>query len=176
MDTGHPVMAIIPVTVVSATLMLIAWQDWRYRRIPNLAVLTLLFCALFRWSQFSGVELERVLEVHGINVLLALLIVIPGSVKGIVGAGDSKLLLALALLWPTDQFLQAFSIGVLALLAICLLLDTVLDTVKGHRDSGLTATGGNADTIALPVLFDLTHRGLPLGTALGVGALLIAVT
>lgn len=161
-------MAIIPVIVASATLTLIAWQDWKYRRIPNLGVFTLLLCALLRWTQFSGLELERVLEVHGINVLLALLIVIPGALKGIVGAGDTKLMLALALLWPTDQFLQAFSLGVLALLAICLLHDTA----RSRR--GLSLAGGNTQTVALPVMQELAQHGLPLGTALGLGALLTA--
>ena len=165
MDVGHPVMAIIPVAVASATLTLVAWQDWRYRRIPNLAVFALLLCALLRWSQFSGVELERVLEVHGINVLLALLIAIPGTMKSIFGAGDTKLLSVLALLWPTDQFLQAFSIGILALLAGCI----VHDTLKIRRQPALT---GNAAGGAMPTMAELRLRGLPLGTALALGALL----
>lgn len=172
MDVGHPVMAIIPVTVVSATLALIAWQDWRYRRISNLAVLTLLLCALLRWSQFSGMELERVLEAHGFTVVLALLIVIPGSLKGIVGAGDTKLMLALALLWPTDQFLQVFSIGVLALLAVCLLLDTL----KNQQGVELSSTNCTSNTFTMPLLHELTQRGLPLGSAIGLGTLLSTVT
>ena len=163
-------MAIIPVAVVTATLAVVAWQDWRYRRIPNLAVSILLLCALFRWSQFSGTELERVIEVHGINVLLALLIVIPGSLKGILGAGDTKVLLALALLWPTDQFLQAFSIGVLSLLGLCLLLDAL------NNRPGAGTHSRNSTVITAPIVYQLIHRGLPLGTALGLGHLLTFVT
>lgn len=165
MDMGHPVMAIIPVAVATATLTLVAWQDWRYRRIPNLAVFALLLCALVRWSQFSGVELERIIEVHGINVLLALFIAIPGTMKSILGVGDTKLLLALALLWPTDLFLQAFSIGILALLAGCILYDTL----KPRRYPALT---GNVSAPSATVITELKHRGLPLGTALALGALL----
>lgn len=164
-------MAIILVAVVSATLTLVAWQDWRYRRIPNLAVFTLLICALLRWSQFSGTELERVLEVHGINVLLALVIAIPGAMKSVLGAGDTKLLIVLALLWPTDQFLQAFSIGVLALIAGCLLFDTT----KNQCGSANEATGSKASEMNLPIMFALVQRGLPLGTAFGIGALLTAL-
>ena len=163
-------MAIILAAVVSATLAVVAWQDWRYRRISNLAVFSLLLCALFRWSHFSGVELERVLEVHGINVLLALLIAIPGAIKGIVGAGDTKILLALALLWPTDQFLQAFSMGVLSLMALCLLIDTL----KSQRVSKVHQS--NTGAISMPIVYELIQRGLPLGTALGLGYLFTAIT
>ncbi len=163
-------MTIILDTVVSATLALIVWQDWKYRRIPNLAVLTILLCALLRWSGFSGVELERTLEAHGMNVLLVLLFVIPGSIKSIVGAGDTKLLIALALLWPSEQFLHAFSMGVIALIAACLLFD------MAKRQSAASDTPGYAtSTIAMPTVSALTVRGLPLGTALGIGFFLSAV-
>lgn len=172
MDTGHPDMAALLVTVVFATLTLVAWQDWKYRRIPNLAVFTLLLCALLRWSQFSGIELERMLEVHGINVLLALLIAIPGSMKSVFGAGDTKLLIVLALLWPTDQFLQVFSIGVITLLAGCLVLDAAKNQFGSSTEIADTATSA----IALPTMQALVQRGLPLGTALGIGALLNALT
>ncbi len=169
MELGLPSLAIILTTCISATLAVIAWRDWSDRRIPNLAVLLLLICALARWTQLSGLELERTLEMHGINVLLALMIIVPGALKGILGAGDSKLLLALALLWPTDLFLQAFSLGTLALLAICMLMDTLKNSKKQAMD-------GNSTTLALPEVETMIQRGLPLGTAVSLGAFLATIT
>lgn len=163
MDMGAPATAIPLTALVTATLLVIAWQDWQHRRIANGAVLLILACALLRWLSIAPTELERSLEVHGINVLLALLIIIPGAMKSVLGAGDAKLLIALALFWPTDDFLRAFSLGVLALWMLCACADA------GHRMRLATASNGTAARTSY--IQQLTQRGLPLGTALALGAL-----
>lgn len=166
MDMGAPATALPLTALVTATLLVVAWQDWQDRRIANSAVLLVLACALLRWLSTAPTELERSLEVHGINVLLALLIIIPGALKSVLGAGDAKLLISLALFWPTADFLRAFSFGVLGLWVLCACADA------GHRGRLVTVDDGRDSAAARPgYIQQLTQRGLPLGTALALGAL-----
>ena len=166
MDMGAPATALPLTALVMATLLVVAWQDWRSRRIANGAVLLVLTCALLRWLSMAPAELERSLAVHGINVLLALLFIVPGALKSAVGAGDAKLLIALALFWSTDDFLQAFSLGVLALWTLCACADA------GLRGRLAMAGNGSASPAArTSYMRQLSLRGLPLGTALALGAL-----
>ena len=76
-------------------------------------------------------------------------------------------LIALALFWPTDDFLRAFSLGVLGLWVLCACADA------GHRGR-LAIAGNNTSSQTASrasCIQQLTQRGLPLGTALALGAL-----
>jgi len=113
-------MNIILVTWVSA----IAWCDWRYRRVPNVALLLLLVPAVLalivngngllgveRWPSFMG-------------FLLAGGVLLPGYALGKMGAGDVKFAACLGLLlgslWPTVRMMLVFGIALGAISVLML--------------------------------------------------------
>ena len=133
----------------------IAWQDWTQRRISNICVLLLIGLALFQLLAGFGHPDHLLL-----NLALVLLVSLPGLWKPVFGAGDVKLLLALALLWPTGVLLVAFAFGIFTLIALCAIADRL-----GARQG--PAEGARRHGQALQ---QLKNRGLPLGTALALGS------
>lgn len=126
-------------------LAMVAWSDWQYRRIPNyinvaIAALSIALCF------FTDVKLGQLL----LNIAVALCICLPGYMKGVLGGGDVKLLLALAPAWSTMQMLFAFSTGVISLVLI--------QKLKVQTIGRSNKRGGEADL------------GVPIGTAIFLGA------
>lgn len=144
--------------VVAATLVVIAWQDWTQRRIANVAVMVLLGCALVRWLTGSPSIYELMY-----NLIVALLISLPGMARSVLGAGDVKMLFALAPLLTTDAFFQAFSFGLMMLVGACLMADQT----KGRLP--LAACNGCAQARPNEFINQLRQRGIPLGTAVSLG-------
>ncbi|MBB3046726.1 prepilin peptidase CpaA [Litorivivens lipolytica] len=144
--------------VFSATLAFIAWQDWTQRRIANGAVLALLACAVVRWITESPNGYELIF-----NLIIASLISVPGLMRAVLGAGDVKMLFALAPLLTTDAYFQAFSFGLVILVGACLLADQAL------RRFPLEACQGCAQVRPNELMNQLRERGIPLGTAVSLG-------
>lgn len=145
--------------LVTTTLLVVAWQDWIQRRISNHAVLLLIGLASLHWACGLGN-----LNALWINLVLVLMVSLPGALKSTLGAGDIKLLFTLALLWPTNTLLQAFSVGVIGLVLLCVAMDRLLGDYS-------RATGEGACLPSVTFIEQLNHRGLPLGTALAIGYL-----
>ncbi|MAY36804.1 MAG: hypothetical protein CMN84_11960 [Spongiibacteraceae bacterium] len=145
--------------VVAACMAIIAWQDWTQRRIANWAVLVLFGCAALRWNLTSPSVSELMF-----NVIIALLISVPGLMKAALGAGDVKLLFALAPLWTTDTYFQAFSFGLVILITICLVADLFRSRIRPAMCTGNTTAGRRDES-----MYQLRERGIPLGTALSLG-------
>ncbi len=132
-------------------LALVAIIDWRQRRIPN--VLTLAIAAIAMVSFWGKPSLNW--PQLGLNASIALLLTLPGYFRAQLGAGDVKLLLALAPHWTILQFLSAFSSGILLLACVhTLARRSSKPALLSH-----SLAGGSA----------LQQRGLPLGSAVFIG-------
>ena len=141
--------------VVAAALAVVAWQDWNQRIIANWAVGILLVSALLRWLVESPNSNELMF-----NLIVASAIAVPGLVSSTLGAGDVKLLYALSPLWTTDMLVYAFSIGILTLIVLA----------KAHDHIFMRWSAGSPRA----AMTQLRTRGIPLGTAIALGAAISA--
>lgn len=139
-----------------ALLLAIAYYDWQHRRISNhLCALLLLSIACNSLIVGQSIPISAVL----VNLVIALLLTLPGYCKGVLGGGDVKLMIVLAPAWQPLFFLQAFAIGVLGLV--------LLMTARTYfsKTNARTAPNFGADNERT------FSRGLPLGTAMAMGGL-----
>jgi prepilin peptidase CpaA len=93
-----------------------------------------------------------------VNIAIALALTLPGYIKGVVGGGDVKLMLALAPLFSPFQLLFVFSTGVASLLLLMTFLHSVakMPLIKAYYPNVATQ-----ETVF--------QRGIPLGTAIALG-------
>ena len=142
-------------------LLIIGYIDWQYRRIPNSLVIILAGWAAYTAAFSSGITAQTI----AINIGIGLTLTLPGYIKGIVGAGDVKLMLAIAPLWPSLQLLSVFSVGIFSLLLLMSFTHLVsrMSLIKAHY----------ANTANLPSAS--FKRGIPLGSAIALGALFTTV-
>lgn len=140
--------------------------DWRYRRIPNSINVGLFICAMF--SQLNSVQIMPA-SFFLINICIALCLSLPGYYKGVLGGGDVKLLFAVCPAWSPMFFLTSFASGilVLTLLMFCSSLLTNKTSLSTY-ESCLNVDSSDENT---PQAF---RRGLPLASALCIGAILCA--
>lgn len=143
--------------VVAACMAVIAWQDWTQRRIANWTILVLAGCAALRWLVGSPSQSELMF-----NAIIASVISVPGLAKGVLGAGDVKLLFVLAPLWTTDSYFQAFSFGLVLLIAACLATDLFRSRIRPAICIGTSARPDEC-------MHQLRERGIPFGTAVSLG-------
>ena len=141
------------------TLLAIGYIDWQHRRIPNSLVMILAGWAAY-YAAFSS---EISAQTIAINIGVGLILTVPGYIKGIVGGGDVKLMLAIAPLWPPLQLLSVFSTGILSLLLLMSFTHLVsrMSLIKAHYPN--TTTLPNASF----------KRGVPLGSAIALGAVFV---
>ena len=169
MMTTSVVQLTIPMLAI---LGVIAWTDWHERRIPNTAVLALLLCALV---QFVAVRLEFFQGLSSgdvlINVGLFSLLLIPGFLLGIIGAGDIKLFAVLSLLLPPQILLPAFALGITGLVVACFVVDSL--TILSYRSLEPVSLDHKVvqQTTGSTLLSQLRTRGIPMGTAIALGTL-----
>lgn len=149
--------------IATALIIGIGVLDWKSRRIPNALNALLAAVAYFAFFWQSQVSLTTLV----LNIIFALAITLPGYIKGIVGGGDVKLMLAIAPLWPSAVLLQVFATGVL--LVVCL-LKLQAPLVASWR--GVFAPSSHTEAKPVPP----SHTGLPLGTAIALGAALHLLT
>ena len=141
-------------------LSVIAYVDWKYRRIPNSLLLILVGWAVC----FAALSHDISLTVICINIGIGLAITLPGYLKGVVGGGDLKLMLAISPLWTPIQLLWIFSIGVVSLLLL------MSFAYFFARMPLITARYPNViNTRTKPF-----HRGVPLGSAIAIGAIFVS--
>lgn len=141
-------------------LLVIAYIDWKQRRISNSWLIVLSGWAAY----YAALSPEISLQVIAINAIIGLALTLPGFMKGVVGGGDVKLMLAISPLWPPIQLLWVFSAGILSLLllmSLAHLISTMSLTKVRCPASYLTATS--------------LQRGLPLGSAIAIGAIFISL-
>lgn len=138
-------------------VLLIGVIDREQRKIPNHLLAILLLVAALT-AAASGLDLSTI----AINAAIGLALTLPGYIKGIVGGGDVKLMLALSPLWPTVQLLLIFAIGVFA---------TVLALRWTDAYQAQHAVLGQHRITDLPT----NKAGLPLGTAMAAGMCLYAI-
>jgi prepilin peptidase CpaA len=158
--------------LVLAWALVIAWTDWRHRRIPNLLSLgawVVGICVLV----LSG---RSVLGAEPASALLAafgaLLVTLPGYLTKRLGAGDVKFLVATGLLssWPLT--LICFTVGTLLGAAVGLLstrrlgLYLALPHSLQRPDSWLARWAARTPPA----------RHIPLGTCLSVGLITALLT
>ncbi|WP_372877328.1 prepilin peptidase [Spongiibacter marinus] len=134
--------------VIILLLVVLAYVDWSSRRIPNALNLALFIASLGIFVGSSGISAYQWV----VNIVLALAITLPGYLSNNMGGGDVKLLLALSPLWPPTTLLFAFASGTLTLAFIMTLIKKIKQHDK-HR-----------------------ARGLPIGTAISLGAALLPLT
>jgi len=142
-------------------LITIAYIDWQYRRIPNVWILI-----LAGWAAcFAAFSSEINLNMFFINIAIGLALTLPGYVKGIVGAGDVKLMLAITPLWPPLQLLSVFSIGIFSLLLLMSFTNLIskMSLTKAYYPNCTNLTSASF------------KRGIPLGSAIALGALFSSV-
>lgn len=140
-------------------LLTIGYIDWQHRRIPNTWVMILAGWAACYAAFSSGINAEHIT----INIGIGLILTLPGYIKGIVGGGDVKLMLAIAPLWQPLQLLAFFSIGIFSLLLLMSLI---------HLISKMSLTKAlylNENSVS-----NTFHRGIPLGSAVAIGAVFMS--
>lgn len=148
---------LIPALII---VVVIALVDWKQRRIPNSWLLILSGWAAL-YAAFSP---EINLKIIAVNLVIGLALTLPGYAKGIVGAGDVKLMIAISPLWQPLQLLWVFSLGIISLLFLMSLQHFILKMplIKAHCPN--TQTSNTA-----------FHRGVPLGSAIAIGAILVTL-
>ncbi len=145
------------IAVLLVLLVIVSISDVRNRKIPNWSVLAI--CALaVPWILLAP---NASFISSGEAILVAFLISVPLYLAGLVGAGDSKLLMAVALLVGASKLML--------FLLIVALAGGVIAAVSMLRDP----------TRAL-VMFQLRGkgqygRGVPYGVAIAIGAALVTV-
>lgn len=81
-----------PVWVLCLCVVIVAWVDWRTRKIPNLLLLLLLAGYIGGWlytgQNLFGISLQMIV----LGFFTGLLLLLPGYLLGKLGAGDVKLL------------------------------------------------------------------------------------
>ncbi|GAA4088255.1 prepilin peptidase [Zhongshania borealis] len=140
-------------------LCLVGYIDWQHRRIPNSLVVILAGWAACYAAFSSEVSVQSIF----VNIGIGLALTVPGYIKGVVGGGDVKLMLALAPIYTTPQLLWVFSIGIGSLLFLMAVL---------HLAQRMPLTKAYYPNYAVqPSAF---KRGLPLGSAIALGAIALA--
>lgn len=159
------------------SLIVLAWigaRDWRQRRITNSSLLALAIPALVYAGFWGGLTWQQV----GLNVLIGLALTLPGYVRGAVGGGDVKLMIAVAPLWPPLTMLIIFAAGTAAavlILQLFRLIEHFADREKGGNATHFVgATYGHIAT-CVQTPSGNSAPGLPLGSAIALGALLMHV-
>lgn len=140
-------------------LLIIGYIDWLHRRIPNSWVLILTGWAAYTAAFSSEITVQTI----AINIGIGLVLTLPGYLKGIVGGGDVKLMLAIAPLWPPLQLLSVFSVGIFSLLLLMSFTNLIskMSLTKAHYANTANLTGASF------------KRGIPLGSAIALGAVII---
>jgi prepilin peptidase CpaA len=140
-------------------VLLIGTIDWQCRRIPNELVVCFLAVsvgvALNDWHTAAVVS----------NIVIAMLLSLPGYIKGVLGGGDVKLLLAMSPLYPPLEYLLVFACGVLLLAALFVLRTFArkqANSVREHITRYDEGVASNAEAV-------VQHDGLPIGTAIMLG-------
>ena len=144
-------MIIIPLAVIG-------YFDWLYRRIPNSHLVILLTLGVYTNIAVESVSLATIV----INIAVALVLTLPGYIKGVLGGGDVKLMLAITPLYAPLQLLLVFSIGIGSLLLLMAFL---------HIAQRMSLTKAYCSNMA--VQHSPFQRGLPLGTAIALGAVIL---
>ncbi|WP_372860661.1 prepilin peptidase [Spongiibacter sp.] len=135
----------------------VALSDWYLRRISNSLNLVILLAALCVFFSEHSLSYQTWL----INAALALCITLPGYLRGAMGGGDVKLLLALSPAWNPVHFMLVFAVGIGTLL-------TILAAAQAISSCRRPVTGRLLTAAPL-------QRGLPVGTAIFVGMILTAM-
>lgn len=149
----------------SITVLLIGSIDWHRRQIPNHLLSILLIAAAFTAAASAQFDIKTI----ALNVVIGLALALPGYIKGVVGGGDVKLMLAISPLWPTSQLLVIFVSGVLSTVCLMKLLEQYSQAIQiagefqGEQANNFFQTQ------------NLTERGIPWGTAIAVGMCLYAL-
>ncbi|MEX1667679.1 prepilin peptidase [Zhongshania guokunii] len=141
-------------------LLAIGYIDWLHRRIPNSYLLVLLGLGIYSNIVLASSTLTAVI----INIIIALALTLPGYIKGVLGGGDVKLMLVLAPFYTPLQLLLVFSIGIGSLLFLMTFL---------HFAQRMSLT--KAYCPALAAHQSPFQRGLPLGSAIALGALYLNI-
>lgn len=90
-------------SIFTAMLLAAAWSDLRTRRIPNALTMSGLAVGLL----LRGIVGPEVLIEGLVGVLLALVVTLPFLTLGVIGGGDTKLLMAIAGFMGPRHFLWA---------------------------------------------------------------------
>ena len=114
------ILRIIFKLIAAGLLVIIAWTDWRIKRIPNSCVLGVLASGIISIWIFSEISLmQRMTGCFCISIpLLVLACLIPGS----IGGGDVKLLAAGGFLFGMRGIWNAFVMGIMSAGAYCIIV------------------------------------------------------
>jgi prepilin peptidase CpaA len=164
----HPLVALALTSSFIALLVTLAIVDLRSRRIPNLLVAALFVIGLFR-AAMTGEMINA-----SLGTLLGAGLLLWQYRKGLMGAGDVKLLAALgSWLGPLGTF-QVFLIGsvlggVLSVIALIRLQQSERALVANTL--GTMARTGNL--MVAPPSEISRARGIPYGVALSIAAAIV---
>jgi prepilin peptidase CpaA len=169
MSMSSPVVEFAQGLVISVFLVLlviVSISDIRNRKIPNWSVLAI--CVLsIPWILLAP---NASFISSGEAILVAFLISFPLYMAGLVGAGDSKLLMAVALLVGASKlmlFLLIVALAGGAIAAVSMLRDPtralVMFQLRGKSDFGRGVPYGVAIAIGAAAVTALTLARQPLG-------------
>ena len=117
------------VIVVGCILFICVILDLKYRKIPNFITVPFLLGGVTYTFLEAGI---RGLGVSALNVMIVVMIFAYGFIKGYMGAGDVKLLLALAF-WMNLQNMVVFIFATLvtgAIISVCKIVINVKNEQK----------------------------------------------
>lgn len=140
-------------------LLTIGYIDWQQRRIPNSFVVILAGWAACYAAFSAGVSAQTI----AINICIGLTLTLPGYIRGLVGGGDVKLMLAISPLWTPIYLLSVFATGIGSLLLVMAMM---------HHAPKLALM--KADHPTKKIIASPFKRGLPLASAIALGAVFMS--
>jgi prepilin peptidase CpaA len=150
------------ILVLCAWAALVAWTDWRSRRLPNLltlgAVALAMLCLLFIGRSWTGAPVGTAWA----GFATALLLTFPGYALGRLGAGDVKLLAAMGLLSSLHVLLTTFVIG--ALVGLLMVLWSLAHSRLREFLAAMPVQEAMAPPCSMP-----RAKHIPYGSALACG-------
>lgn len=157
----------IEVVVLASWLVILACSDIFKRKLPNYLTLGAIFVAVLTLVLFGNSLLGASISSCLVALTCALILTLPAYIVRWLGAGDVKMLSALALMTGLEFMLLSYAVaGILA--GIIVLYSVIGQRYLPYLNLYLTKLG-----LQLPIATVIKGRALPFGALMAFGGLLM---